>query len=132
LQSKIAQANFKIKLIEHKMPSKTNIWTQLQYLATGDLGSLGYISNQVDVFKLNLIDFEYFMGTLENLLDVIHLGKLLHIRGWSLCLFDIAFIGKSAFFSVQKIIVDFVNFFEYKLFVTGINNSLSTVTFKEE
>ena len=72
------------------------------------------------------------MGTFENLLDVIHLGKLLHIRGYSLCLFDIAFIGKSAFFSIQKIIVEFVNFFEYKLFVAGINKSLSTVTFQEE
>ena len=99
---------------------------------TKDISTLGYNPHQVDIYKLHLIDYEYFMGTFENLLDIIHLGKLLHIRGFNLCLFDIAFIGKSAFFAVQKIIVDFINFFEYKLFVTGINKSLSTVTFTED
>jgi hypothetical protein len=114
------------------MPIKTSVFSQIHYYFTRDFGVLEYNSQHVDIFKLNLIDYEFFMGTFENLLDVIHLGKLLHIRGWSLCLFDIAFIGKSAFFSLQKIVVDLVNFFEYKVFVTSINKSLPTVNLKDE
>ena len=82
------------------MPIKTNIFTQIHYAITGDTKTLGYNPHLVDVYKLHLIDYEYFMGTFENVLDVVHLGKLLHIRGFNLCLFDIAFIGKSAFFAV--------------------------------
>lgn len=82
------------------MSIKTNILTQAHYFFTHSVGNLSYNTCQVDIYKLHQIDYEYFMNTFENLLDIIHLGKLLHIRGFNLCLFDIAFIGKSAFISI--------------------------------
>jgi hypothetical protein len=98
LHAKLLQSQLSIKLMENKMPSKPTILSQLTYYTTFSLGPLPMI--QVDEQKLHLIDYEYFINTFENLLDIIHLGKLLHIRGTSLCLFDIAFIGKSAFISL--------------------------------
>ena len=100
IQLKTMQAQFKIKLIENKMPIKMSVCSQLTYYFSGNFGPLDYNPQHLDIFKLNLIDYEFFMTSFENLLDIIHLGKLLHIRGWSLCLFDIAFIGKSAFFAL--------------------------------
>jgi hypothetical protein len=126
LKGKILSQQFRIKLIENKMPVKS-----VADLVVRREG-LGYNPSQVDVHKLNLIDYEFLMSFFENLIDIIHLGKLLHIRGWGLCLFDIAFIGKSAFFAGRKLFMGMLTFIEYKDFVMCMNNSLSTKVFGEE
>ena len=114
------------------MPIKSDMVPLIKWMLSEQQDvSLDYNPAEVDQHKLNLIDYEFCMSFFENVLDVTHLCKLLYIRGWSLCLFDIAFIGKSAFYSVQRMIVDTINFFEYKVFVACINKSLETKQFRE-
>lgn len=79
---------------------------------------------ELDVYKLAMIDYEFKMFIAQILVRVIHFFTLIYIRGMNFNLFDLLFLGKATMSSLNKMLCDLLQFFEFKTFINHIQTNL--------
>ena len=78
---------------------------------------------------MGMIDFEFFIALMENIVDILHYGTLFYIRWQNICLFDLFFIGKQLVTITFNIKNNIWGFIEYKFFIYCINRNHEKVDY---
>ena len=78
----------------------------------------------MDIYKLDMIDYEFKMFIAQIFVRVIHFFTLIYIRGLNFNIFDLIFLGKATASSLNKMLGDLIQFFEFKTFIRLIQTNL--------
>ena len=125
----MVKEQYKIKLIENKIYVSYSFLKQARFCIYGNLPEEGEAQISVDELKMGMIDFEFFISLMENIVDFLHYGTLFYIRWQNICLFDLFFIGKQLVTQTFNFKNNIWGFIEYKFFIYCIKKNLEEVNY---
>jgi hypothetical protein len=130
VETRTIDQNLHQLILETKCPGvpQSPMYALILLLKHGDSADFSNLPEMekvdLDVYKLSMIDYEFKMFICQIIIRVIHFFTLIYIRGMNFNLFDLLFLGKATMSSLNKMLTDLVQFFEFKAFVQHIQTNL--------
>jgi len=88
--------------------------------------------SDLDSYKMGSIETDFQIYAVDICLRILHFFALIYVRGFNFNSFDILILGRATMSSFKKMLSDLSTYFEYRLFLSNLDNLMVKKHFGEE